>query len=91
MDINTRAYEAYARLIKGYNSNNIALGYDHESNKLFVNGAISLAYVSAPNPFLAGSKEGHLYYRMRYCYGMWQRGGIDAKVNRRRMLDAAAK
>lgn len=56
-----------------------------------MHGAIGLAYVGADNPFEQGTRECFLYFRMKYCYGMWQRGGIDAKVNRIRLLRAAAE
>lgn len=54
-------------------------------------GAIGLSHIGADNPFAAGTREAFLYFRMKYCYGMWQRGGIDAKVNRIRMFRAAAE
>ena len=31
--INSNAYQAYNHLIAGYNEQNIARGFDHESNK----------------------------------------------------------
>lgn len=52
---------------------------------------MGLATCGAENPFPKGSHEGHLYFRIHYCYGMWKRGGIDAKVNRIRMYRAAAE
>lgn len=52
---------------------------------------MGLATCGAENPFPKGSREGHLYFRIHYCYGMWKRGGIDAKVNRIRMYRAAAE
>lgn len=88
---NARAYQAYEHMIDGYLCGNMSRGFDDASNNLFVHGAVGLAHIGAENPFASGTREAHLYFRMKYCYGMWQRGGIDAKVNRIRMLRAASE
>lgn len=90
-NINNAAYQAYNNLITGYDKGDLSRGFDHESNTLFVRGAISLASQKLENPFPSGSVEAHLLFKMHYCYGLWRRGGIDHKVNRRRMLMAASE
>ena len=89
--INNDAYQAYNKLINGYDAKNIELGFDATVNAQLVSGAIGLATCGADNPFEPGTREAHLYYRIGYCYSMWRRNGIDAKVNRIRMLRAAVE
>lgn len=42
-NINNAAYQAYNNLIAGYDKGDLSRGFDHQSNTLFVRGAISLA------------------------------------------------
>lgn len=89
--INNDAYKFYNFLIKGYEEGDLSKGFDSSENNLFVHGAIGLASLKISNLLPDGDVIAGYLFKMHRCYGAWQSGRIDAKVNRRRMLRAAAE
>ena len=49
--VNNKAYKAYNNLMQGYREGDLALGFDHIKNTMFVQGATSLASMKLSSLF----------------------------------------
>ena len=80
MGMNNQLYKHYSEMTKGYRENN---------SGLFENAVLNLMRLNPDNPFEIGTEEAEYFFEMEKGYTLWAMGGVDARINRRRMLAAA--
>lgn len=77
MNVNNQCYKMF-ELMKH--------GYDTENHDEMEQGARCWLDFSPENPFEYDSDEMEAFFQMQRCYKKWRSGGIDHKINRRKMI-----
>ncbi len=80
MSRNNELYKMYTEMIEGYKK---------KQEGLFEHGARSWMMLEPENPFPPEDPAFEQFFLMQKGFQIWQRGGADRKINRRRMLEAA--
>ena len=88
---NTQACKFYDMMIEGYVNGKFDRPYDDPANYKFSFAVIHLAETLEMNPFDNEPEACQHYFTMQMCYIRWKRNGVDSRINKRRMLDAAFK
>jgi len=82
MSINNQMYKFYNEMVKGYKEN---------QDGLFEHGVRCWLELKPENPFPFEDPAYEEFFQMQRGYSLWQMGGADRKINRRRMLEAARR
>ncbi|MBP5423975.1 MAG: hypothetical protein J6Y78_16200 [Paludibacteraceae bacterium] len=80
MNLNNQLYTLFKRMKEGYAENN---------TDVVEQCARCLAQLAPENPFPYDTPEYEEFFQIQFCYMIWARGDVNAKINRRKMIQHA--
>lgn len=80
MSVNNQMYNLFKDMKQGYANNN---------NDVVEQCARCWMQLATDNPFPYDTPEYEEFFQMKRCYTIWARGDVNAKINRRKMVQHA--